>query len=105
MVNAEIREKEVKATEVELKEETAEIEKEKKIAHDRTAEDEKELAEWTAKRDADRGAVDEDMLRHYDRVSKFRGSGLVEVRGQKGMGCSGMVRPQIYNEVRSRKLL
>src|SRR5712671_7730320 len=36
MVNAEVREKEVKAAEAELKEETAEIEKEKKIAHDRT---------------------------------------------------------------------
>src|ERR1700720_4841439 len=42
MVNAEEREKEVKAAEAELKAETAEIEKEKKIAHDRTAEDEKE---------------------------------------------------------------
>src|SRR5712672_527507 len=52
MVNAETREKEVKAAEAELKEETADIEKEKKIAHDRTAEDEKELAEWNAKREA-----------------------------------------------------
>src|SRR5256712_8190921 len=43
MVNADAREKEVKAAEAELKEETAEIEKEKKIAHDRTAADEKEL--------------------------------------------------------------
>src|SRR6201984_363510 len=34
MVNSETREKEVKAAEIELKEETAEIEKEKKIAHD-----------------------------------------------------------------------
>src|SRR5213078_5370528 len=54
MVTAEAREKQVKAAETELKEETAEIEKEKKIAHDRTAQDEKELAEWAAKRDAAR---------------------------------------------------
>src|SRR5436305_10204629 len=74
MVTAEAREKQVKAAEAELKEETAEIEKEKKIAHDRTAQDEKELAEWTAKRDGARGAVDPDLLRHYDRVQKFRGS-------------------------------
>src|SRR5712675_3760786 len=66
MVNAEARDKEVKAAEAELKEEMTEIEKEKKIAHDRTAEDEKELAEWTAKRDASRSAADPDMLRHYD---------------------------------------
>jgi predicted nucleic acid-binding Zn-ribbon protein len=105
MVNAEVREKEVKAAEIELKEETAEIEKEKKIAHDRTAEDEKALAEWTGKRDAARGAVDADLLRHYDRVLKFRGSGLAEVRDQKCMGCSVMLRPQIYNEIRGGKLI
>jgi predicted nucleic acid-binding Zn-ribbon protein len=105
MVNAEVREKEVKAAEAELKAETAEIEKEKKIAHDRTAEDEKALAEWTGKRDAARGAVDADLLRHYDRVLKFRGSGLAEVRDQKCMGCSVMLRPQIYNEIRGGKLL
>src|SRR6478672_7007084 len=65
MVNAETREKELKAAEAELKEETAEIEREKIVAHDRTAQDEKELAEWTAKRDAARGAVDSDLLRHF----------------------------------------
>src|SRR5438067_3147078 len=105
MVNAEARDKEVKAAEAELKEEMAEIEKEKKIAHDRTAEDEKELGEWTAKRDASRSAADPDMLRHYDRVTKFRGSGLAEVLDQKCTGCSVVLRPQTYNEVRSGKLI
>src|ERR1700751_4993795 len=105
MVNAETREKEVKAAEAELKEETVEIEREKIVAHDRTAQDEKELAEWTAKRDAARGAVDPDLLRHFDRVSKFRGSGIAEAREQKCSGCSVMLRPQMYNEVRSGKLL
>src|ERR1051325_1206251 len=76
MVNAEVREKEVKAAEAELKEEAAEIEKEKAIARNETAKDEKELAEWTDKRNAARNAVDPDLVRHYDRVSKFRGSGL-----------------------------
>src|SRR6266581_9714720 len=105
MVNAEVREKEVKAAEAELKEETAEIEKEKKIAHDRTAQDEKELAEWTEKRDAARAAVDPDLLRHYDRVQKFRGSGLAEVLEQRCSGCQVALRPQTYNEVRGGKLI
>ena len=105
MVNAESRDKQVKAAEAELKEEAAEIEKEKVIAHDRTAQDEKELAQWTAKRDTARAAVDPDLLRHYDRVSKFRGSGIAEVRDQKCSGCSVMLRPQMYNEVRGGKLL
>src|SRR5215467_6643420 len=105
MVNAEVREKEVKAAEAELKEETAEIEREKTIARERTAQDEKELAEWTAKRDAARSAVDPDLLRHYERVLKFRGSGIAEVLDHKCMGCSVVLRPQTYNEVRGGKLI
>lgn len=105
MVNAEAREKEVKAAEAELKEETAEIEKEKVVARERTAQDEKELAEWNAKRDAARAAVDPDLLRHYERVSKFRGSGIAEVLDHKCMGCSVVLRPQTYNEVRNGKLI
>src|SRR5882724_10544368 len=44
MVTAEAREKNVKAAELELKAEMAEIEKEKTEARERTAEDEKQLA-------------------------------------------------------------
>ena len=105
MVNAEARDKQVKAAEAEMKEEAAEIEKEKAIALERTAKDEKELAEWTSKRDAARGAVDPDLLRHYDRVAKFRGSGLAEVLSERCSGCQVALRPQMYNEVRSGKLL
>jgi uncharacterized protein len=105
MVNAELREKEVKAAEAELKAETADIEKEKAHAREETAKDEKELAEWTAKREAARSAVDPDLIRHYERVLKFRGSGLAEVRDQKCMGCSVMLRPQTFNEVKTGKLI
>ncbi len=100
MVSVDTREKEVKAAEAELKAETAEIEKEKEEARKVTAEDQKKLGEWNAKRDALRQAISEDLLRHYERVMKFRGSGLAEVRDQKCMGCQVMLRPQIYNEVR-----
>ena len=105
MVKAESRENEVKAAEAELKAETAEIEKEKTIAREQTAKDEKELAEWTAKRDGSRAAVDPDVLRHYDRVLKFRGSGLAEVLDHKCTGCSVVLRPQTYNDVRSGKMV
>jgi predicted nucleic acid-binding Zn-ribbon protein len=99
MVNVDARDKEVKAAEAELKAETAEIEKEKEDARRVTAEDQKKLTEWNAKRDALRGEIAEDVLRQYERVAKFRGSGLAEVRGQKCMGCQVMLRPQTYNEV------
>ncbi|HXX01062.1 MAG TPA: C4-type zinc ribbon domain-containing protein, partial [Candidatus Acidoferrales bacterium] len=101
MVNADTRAGEVKAAQAELKAETAEIEKEKEQARLRTAEDEKLLAEWKGKRDQLRSGIDDDLLRHYERVSKFRGTGISEVRDHKCMTCQVMLRPQTYNDVRS----
>jgi uncharacterized protein len=101
MVNADARDKEVKAAQAELKAETAEIEKEKEQARQRTAEDENQLTEWRAKRDGLRVGIGEDLLRHYERVSKFRGSGISEVRDHKCIACQVMLRPQTYNEVRA----
>jgi len=101
MVNADARDKEVKAAQAELKEEAAEIENEKEQARQRTAEDQKLLAEAKGKRDQLRGGIREDLLRHYERVSKFRGSGIAEVRDHKCMGCQVILRPQTYNDVRS----
>jgi len=101
MVNAEARDKQVKAAQAELKAEAAEIEKEKEDARKRTVEDEQQLSEWRAKRDQVRASVGEDLLRHYERVSKFRGSGISEVRDHKCMACQVMLRPQTYNEVRT----
>ena len=100
MINAENRDKEVKAAEADLKVETAEIEKEKTEARQKTAEDEKLLSEWQEKRSGLRGNVDPDLLRHYDRVAKFRKTGLSEVRDHKCMACQVMLRPQTYNDVR-----
>ena len=100
MVNVEAREKNVKAAEAELKAQTAEIEKEKEDTRRVTAEDQKKLTEWNAKRDGLRREISEDILRHYERVMKFRRTGLAEVRAQKCTGCQVMLRPQIYNEVR-----
>src|ERR1700694_639430 len=105
MVNVEAREKEVKAAEAELKAETAEIEKEKEDARRVTAEDQKKLSEWNAKRDSLRHGISEDVLRQYERVAKFRGTGLAEVRDQKCTGCQVKLRPQTYNEVRNGQII
>jgi predicted nucleic acid-binding Zn-ribbon protein len=101
MVNADARDKEVKAAQAELKAETAEIEQEKEQARQRTAEDQKLLAEWSAKRNQLRSGINEDLLRHYERVSKFRGTGIALVHDHKCMGCQVMLRPQTYNDLRS----
>ncbi len=99
MVNVDAREKDVKAAEAKLKAETAEIEKEKEDARRVTAEDQAKLTEWNAKRDGLRHGIDPDLLRHYERVMKFRRTGLAEVLEQKCMGCQVRLRPQHYNEV------
>jgi uncharacterized protein len=101
MMNVDARDKDVKAAEAQLKAENTEVEREKESARRVTEEDQKKLADWNAKRSALRSGISEDVLRHYERVMKFRGSGLAEVRDQKCMGCQVMLRPQTYNEVRN----
>lgn len=101
MVDVEAREKEVKALEAELKARTAEVEKEKVETRARTSEDEAQLAEWNGKRDQLRETISAEILRHYDRVLKLRGSALAEANEQKCSACRVMLRPQVYNDVRS----
>ena len=101
MEDADNKAKQVKAAEAELKAETAEIEKEKIIAHDKAAEDEKLLTEWRGKRDQLRSGVSDDLLRHYERVAKFRRTGISEVRDSRCMECQVLLRPQMFAEVRA----
>jgi uncharacterized protein len=103
MLDVDINQKAVKAAELELKEETAEIAKETAEARRLTAEDEKQLAALNARRDTLRAGVSTDLLRHYDRVYKFRKSALAEARDHKCSACQVMLRPQTYNEVRTNK--
>jgi predicted nucleic acid-binding Zn-ribbon protein len=101
MVDTDSKNSDLKRAESDLKAHTADIEKEKNIARERTAQDEKELAEWKSRRDNIRKAVSSDVLSHYDRVLKFRGSALAEARNQKCQGCQVMLRHQVYNDLRS----
>ena len=106
MVDADAKANQVKAAEAQLKTEAAEIEKEKKIAHDKTAEDEKLLAEWAAKRNGVRASVPEDWLAHYERIAKARKTGISEARDSKCLTCQMTLRPQVFAEVRAgRKLI
>jgi predicted nucleic acid-binding Zn-ribbon protein len=101
MVDADAKNNDLKRAEGELKAHTAEIEKEKNIARERTAEDQKALAEWKERREKTRSTVDADVLRHYDRVLKFRGSALAEALDHRCAACQVYLRPQVYNELRS----
>ncbi len=99
MLDADDKDRDLKSAEIDLKAHTAEIEKEKAEARAVTAKDEKALAEWNAKRDEYRTGVSADILRHYDRVLTFRGSGIAEARDHKCSACQVMLRPQVYSDV------
>jgi len=102
MLAVETQEKNQKAAEAELKQETAEIEKEKAEARARTEQDQKQLAEWSARRSALRAEITADVVTYYDRVLKLRKSGISAVREDgKCASCNVMLRPQTFNEVRA----
>ena len=89
----------LKRAENELKSETAEIEREKEQARQITAKDEAELKQEHAKRDELRKAISPDTLQHYERVLKFRGSGLAVEKNGMCMGCRVFLRPQVLQHV------
>jgi predicted nucleic acid-binding Zn-ribbon protein len=101
MVDADSKNSDLKRAEGDLKAHTAEVEKEKNIARERTAEDQKALGEWKQRRDTIRTAIDADVLRHYDRVLKFRGSAIAEAVDHRCGACQVYIRPQVYNDLRS----
>jgi predicted nucleic acid-binding Zn-ribbon protein len=104
MVAADARKEALKKAEAELKADTAENEKEKEVARQRTAEDEKALAELGEHRTQLRSGVSEDVLNHYDRVLKRRGSALSAVHeDQMCSACRVMQRPQVFQEVMSNE--
>lgn len=99
MVDSEAQEKAQKTAEGELKARTAEVEREQAQARARTAEDQKQLAEWLAKRQGLRAAISDAALSHYDRVLKLRHSAIAEARDQQCSACHVLLRPQKYVEV------
>ena len=102
MLAIETQEKNLKAAEAELKQETEAIEKEKAEARDRTEQDQQQLAEWSARRSALRSEITADVVAYYDRVVKLRKSGISAVREDgKCIACNVMLRPQTFNEVRA----
>ncbi len=104
MVAADTRKEGLKKAEEELKADTAENDKEKEVARQRTAEDEKELAELGEHREQLRSGVSEDVLNHYDRVLKRRGSALSAVHeDEMCSACRVMLRPQVFQEVMSNQ--
>jgi predicted nucleic acid-binding Zn-ribbon protein len=100
MVAADTRKDALKQAEAVLKADTAENDQEKEAARHRTAENEKELAELNEQRKQLRAVISEDVLRHYERVLKLRGSALSPVHeDQMCSVCRVLLRPQVMQDV------
>ncbi len=100
MVAADTRKEDLKQAEAALKAATVENEQEKEHARRQTAEDEKQLTELNERGKQLRTGIDDDTLRHYDRVLKLRGSALSAVHeDQMCSVCRVIVRPQVYQDV------
>jgi uncharacterized protein len=100
MVAADTRKEELKQAEVALKAASVANEKEKEHARQQTAEDEKELAGLNGQRQELRAQIDENTLRHYDRVFKLRHSALSAVHeDQMCSVCRVILRPQVFQDV------
>jgi len=105
MEGNELLERQVKATESELKTQTIAVEKEKSEARVLTEQDEKKLSELKTERTQLREGIGEGALASYDRVVRARKTGLAEARSQLCGACHVMLRPQTWNDLKSGEKL
>jgi len=101
MEGAELFDRQVKASEAELKIQSAHVEKEKEEARALTAKDEARLKELQAERQELRSRVTGNLLDLYDRVLKARKTALAEAREQRCTACFVLLRPQKWNEIKA----
>ena len=101
MEGAELFDRQVKASETELKAQSAQVEQEKQEAHALTAKDEASLKELQAERGTLRSGVSGDLLELYDRVLRARKTAMAEAREQRCTACYVLMRPQKWNELKA----
>ncbi len=103
MERAESLEHAQKSNEAEMKTQRAAVENEKSLARERTAVDEKLLAELAERADSLRPAIEGSVLAHYDRLMRQRKSAIAEALGESCVACHVLLRPQKYNEIRTNE--
>ena len=102
MAEAESLEKNVRSAETALKQETVEVDKEKKVTHERTEADKAELAEAEGKRAAIARGITPGALVLYERLLKHRGGHAVAVaRDNRCTACNVILRLHFYQRVRT----
>lgn len=103
MVAGEEYDRRIKAAEKLLKEVEDVARVQRKIIEDDKRAAEKRLAELTADRTAVIAEIPENLLDHYDRISKkHNGIALAEVRDEKCSACGMRLRPHVHQEMQRR---
>ena len=101
MEQSEPLEKNVKAAETELKKEQQHVEAEKKRARERTAIDEKELAETMAERKTIADQMDPKLYAHYERIrKKTKNTAIADATDGRCDACQIALRPQFFQDLR-----
>ena len=101
MTESEPLEKNVKAAEIALKAERAQVEGEKTQARDRTAIDQKAFAELQAERAGIVNGVQPAVYKNYERVRKGRaGLAVAEVVAGRCTACHIVLRLQYYQDIK-----
>jgi uncharacterized protein len=101
MGESEPLDKNVKAAELALKAEKAEVEKEKQIARERTAVDQKAADDLNKERAEIVAGVTPATYKQYERVRKARrGIGVAEALDGRCSACQIALRPQFFQQLR-----
>jgi hypothetical protein len=103
MVAGEEYDRRLKAAEKLLKEVDDVARVQRKMIEDDKSAAEKRLAELTAERATIVAEIPENLLDHYDRISKKHdGIALAEVRDEKCSACGMRLRPHVHQEMQRR---
>ena len=101
MEGGELFDRQVKASEGDLKVQSAQVEKEKEEARALTAKDQARLKELQVERGDLRSGVSGNLLELYDRVLRARKTAIAEAREQRCTACFVLLRPQKWNEIKA----
>jgi uncharacterized protein len=101
MEGSEALDKNVAASDVELKKQTQHVEAEKKIARDRTAIDQKQLVEVSAERKAIVGEMTPNFYASYERIrKKTKNTPIADATDGRCEACRIALRPQYFQDLR-----
>jgi hypothetical protein len=102
MAESEPLDQNVKVAEGALKEEKQRVDAEKKVTRERTAVDERELAQLRSQREAIVGAMSAAVYSAYQRIrAKRHGLAIAEASDGRCGACNIALRPQFFQELRA----